>query len=67
MSKERYLIKVTGCVEPETFGPYGSESARSKDARKIHREMSEEDILFGLDMFPVETWAYRAGFFKDGK
>lgn len=65
MAKEYYLIKVVGCVDPEPFGPYATEGARSRAARKIHREMDQEDILFGLDMFPVRTWAYSAGFFMD--
>jgi hypothetical protein len=61
--KERYLIQILGCIEPIVHGPYGSESVRSRAARKIHKEMDEEDVLVALDMFPVKAWSYSTGFF----
>ena len=69
MSEEtRYLLVVSGGVEPETFGPYDLEETRDKVAREIHANLSEEDGLFGLDVKDgvPHVWSYIAGFFEEG-
>jgi hypothetical protein len=63
MTQERYLIKVVECFEPEVLGPYENERSRSKAARKIHKDMGFEDVLFALDTSPVRVWAYSSAFF----
>jgi hypothetical protein len=65
MSKERYIIQMVGGLEPVVHGPYKNEGSRTRAVRKLHREMDYEDNVFALDMFPVEAWAWSAGFFED--
>ena len=65
MSKERYIIQMIGGLEPVVHGPYINEGARTRAVRKLHRKMDEEDNVFALDMFPVEAWAWSAGFFEN--
>ena len=65
---ERYLIRIDGCVDPWTLGPYPSDSKRNEAAKKIHAEMREADALFGCDVRNnvPHVWAFSAGFFQEG-
>jgi hypothetical protein len=66
MNKERYIIKVWRGLEPKVDGPYRTEGARSRAARRIYRTMNEAyDTIFALDMFPVQVWTWTDDFFDD--
>jgi hypothetical protein len=43
--REMYLLRVWGCVEPELFGPFGSQQERDEQARGL---FGEEHIVFKL-------------------
>jgi hypothetical protein len=44
-----YLLIIEGGVEPEVRGPYKTDKARLKEARKI-RENSDEDGVFRAEV-----------------
>jgi len=64
---ERYLIFVWGCVEPSLKGPYKSNKARLRAARRLRRKEGDEHGYFGLDVAygvkckpSVSVWAFSA-------
>jgi hypothetical protein len=67
MQKLHYLIHVKGGVEPHIKGPYANEKFQSRYAKSIHKEISDEDALFWLDVgedgVPL-IGSYAGGFFE---
>ena len=50
MSKSKlYLLVIEGGVEPEVRGPYATDQARLKEARKV-RKNSDEDGVFRAEV-----------------
>ena len=61
----RYVLQVVGDVEPKLNGPYASEKARDRAARKLRKETGGEDGIYSLDVradWTPEVGAYSAGF-----
>jgi hypothetical protein len=46
-----WLITVDGGVEPDLIGPYKTQQTRSVQAKRIHRNQTDEDSLFKLNIY----------------
>ena len=62
-----YLLKVWNAVEIELLGPYKTCEARFKAAKRVHKEIGENDSLFWMDIGSkkeVAVGCYRNGDFE---
>jgi len=60
-----FVLQVVGDIEPKLHGPYASQKARDKMAKRLRKETAGEDGIFRLDVRAdgrPEVCAYSAGF-----
>jgi hypothetical protein len=63
-----FIIHSYDGIDPDIVGTFLSEDRRDNEAKEIHRVMSEDDVIFWLN---IDEWgqptvgAYSAGFFEE--
>jgi len=67
-----YIVDVHGGIEPDLSGPYATAADRDTAARQVHREQSDDDATFWLDIALidgkppiVDIGSYSGAFFHD--
>ena len=45
-----YLIHSVCMIQPFLHGPYNTEEEQSDAARELHKKISEDDVIFWLDV-----------------